>query len=73
MIFSSIKCKSTFTRFNLDLQKIGWVQDKHTAEMGQNFALEFLKPTSLCVGINFHGIPSATSALNWTVISLKTN
>lgn len=28
--------------------------------------------TSLCVGMNFQGIPSATSALNWTTISLVT-
>lgn len=27
--------------------------------------------TSLCVGINFHGIPSATSALNCTTTSLQ--
>lgn len=29
--------------------------------------------TSLCVGINFQGIPSATSALNCTTISLAIN
>jgi hypothetical protein len=28
------------------------------------------KITSLCVGANFHGIPSPTSALNCTAISL---
>lgn len=29
------------------------------------------RKTSLCVGTNFHGIPSAMSALNCTTISLK--
>ena len=43
--------------------------DGNTTYLRQGWGYIKLIQTSLCVGTNFHGIPSATSALNCTTIN----